>query len=46
MVMLGAMHYRTAGGLAVGDTSDRLVRRLKCSLVLFSEPHSPQAHQA
>ena len=40
MVMLGAMHYRTAGGLAVGDTSDRLVRRLKCSLVLFSEPHS------
>ncbi|MDJ0687239.1 MAG: cation:proton antiporter [Xenococcaceae cyanobacterium MO_188.B32] len=40
MVVLGAMHYRTAGGLAVGDTSDRLVRRLKCSLVLFSEPHS------
>ena len=39
MVILGAIRYQTAGGLAVGDTSDRLVRKLKCSLVLFSEPH-------
>ncbi len=39
MVILGAVRYRTAGGLAVGDTSDRLIRKLKCSLVLFSEPH-------
>ena len=40
MVILRSMRYRTAGGLAVSDVSDRLVRKLNCSLVLFGEPSS------
>ncbi|NJK70539.1 MAG: universal stress protein [Microcoleus sp. SU_5_3] len=39
MVVLRSMRRRTAGGLAVSDISDRVVKALKCSIVLFGEPH-------
>ncbi|MEM7725657.1 MAG: cation:proton antiporter [Cyanobacteria bacterium P01_A01_bin.45] len=40
MVILSAFRRRTAGGLAVGDVTARLLRELDCSIVLFGEPHS------
>ena len=39
MVVLRSMRRRTAGGLSVSDISDRVIRDLLCSIVLFGEPH-------
>ena len=39
LVILRSMRRRTAGGLAVSDVSDRLVRQLNSSFILFGEPH-------
>ncbi len=38
LVVLRSMRRRTAGGLAVSDISDRVIRQLKCSFILFGEP--------
>ena len=38
LVILRSIRRRTAGGLAVSDTSDRLVRQLETSFVMFGEP--------
>ena len=38
LVILRSTRRRTAGGLAVSDLSDRLVRQLDTSFVLFGEP--------
>ena len=38
LVILRSTRLRTAGGLAVSDLSDRLVRQLDTSFVLFGEP--------
>lgn len=40
MVILRSMRRRTAGGLSVSDVTTRVVKELKCSMVLFGEPHS------
>lgn len=39
LVILRSTRLRTAGGLAVSDVSDRLVRQLDSSFILFGEPH-------
>ena len=39
LVILRSIRRRTAGGLAVSDLSDRLVRQLNSSFILFGEPH-------
>ena len=39
LVILRSTRLRTAGGLAVSDVSDRLVRQLNSSFILFGEPH-------
>lgn len=39
LVVLRSTRLRTAGGLAVSDISDRLVRQLNSSFILFGEPH-------
>ena len=39
LVVLRSTRLRTAGGLAVSDVSDRLVRQLNSSFILFGEPH-------
>ena len=39
LVILRSIRRRTAGGLAVSDISDRLIRQLKTSFILFGEPH-------
>ncbi|VEP15411.1 Na(+)/H(+) antiporter NhaS5 [Hyella patelloides LEGE 07179] len=39
MVVLRSMRRRTAGGLAVSDISDRIVKDIQCSIVLFGESH-------
>ena len=38
LVVLRSMRRRTAGGLAVSDISDRVVKGVHCSTVLFGEP--------
>ena len=40
MVILRSMRRRTAGGLAVSDVTNKLLSSIKCSMVLFGEPHS------
>ena len=40
MVILRSVRRRTAGGLAVSDVTNRIIQELKCSMVLFGEPHS------
>ena len=39
LVILRSLRLRTAGGLAVSSISDRLIRQLKTSFILFGEPH-------
>ena len=39
LVILRSTRLRTAGGLAVSDVSDRLVKQLDSSFILFGEPH-------
>jgi nucleotide-binding universal stress UspA family protein len=39
LIVLRSMRRRTAGGLAVSEISDPLIRQLKCSFVLFGEPN-------
>jgi Kef-type K+ transport system membrane component KefB/nucleotide-binding universal stress UspA family protein len=39
LVVLRSMRRRTAGGLAVSDISDPVIRQLKCSFILFGEPN-------
>ena len=39
LVILRSTRLRTAGGLAVSDISDRLIRQLNSSFILFGEPH-------
>ncbi|MCC0177867.1 cation:proton antiporter [Waterburya agarophytonicola K14] len=39
LVILRSIRRRTAGGLAVSDISDRLIRQLNTSFILFGEPH-------
>ena len=39
LVILRSTKLRTAGGLAVSDISDRLIRQLNSSFILFGEPH-------
>jgi Kef-type K+ transport system membrane component KefB/nucleotide-binding universal stress UspA family protein len=40
MVVLRSTRRRTVGGLAVSDISDRVIKAVNCSMVLFGEPHS------
>lgn len=40
LVVLRSMRRRTAGGLAVSDVTNEVLKELNCSLVLFGEPHS------
>lgn len=40
LVILRSMRRRTAGGLAVSDVTTRVIKDLRCSVVLFGEPHS------
>lgn len=40
LVVLRSARRRTAGGLAVSDVTTEVIRELKCSLVLFGEPHT------
>ncbi len=40
LVVLRSMRRRTAGGLAVSDVTNQVLKELNCSLVLFGEPHS------
>ncbi len=40
LIVLRSMRRRTAGGLAVSDVTNEVLKELKCSLVLFGEPHS------
>jgi len=39
LAILRSVRLRTAGGLAVSNISDRLVRQLNTSFILFGEPH-------
>ena len=39
LVILRSLRHRTAGGLAVSSISDRLIRQLETSFILFGEPH-------
>ncbi len=39
LVILRSVRRRTAGGLAVSNISDRVIRKLECSSILFGEPH-------
>ncbi|MDC0833627.1 sodium:proton antiporter [Leptolyngbya valderiana BDU 20041] len=39
MVVLCSRRRRTAGGLAVSDVAEKLLKQLNCSMVLFGEPH-------
>ena len=39
LVILRSIRRRTAGGLAVSDISDRLIKQLDTSFILFGEPH-------
>jgi Kef-type K+ transport system membrane component KefB/nucleotide-binding universal stress UspA family protein len=39
MVVLRSMRRHTVAGLAVSDISDRIIKAVNCSLVLFGEPH-------
>lgn len=40
LAVLRSYRRRTAGGLAVSDTTAEVLNQLTCSLVLFGEPHS------
>jgi Kef-type K+ transport system membrane component KefB/nucleotide-binding universal stress UspA family protein len=40
LAILRSMRRRTAGGLAVSDVTTEVIKKLRCSLVLFGEPHS------
>ncbi|MEC4805001.1 MAG: cation:proton antiporter [Jaaginema sp. PMC 1079.18] len=40
MVIMRSMRRRTAGGLAVSNITTEVIKQLRCSLVLFGEPHS------
>ncbi|MGB3494124.1 MAG: universal stress protein, partial [Elainellaceae cyanobacterium] len=40
LVVLRSVRRRTAGGLAVSDVTTEAIRELKCSIVLFGEPHT------
>ncbi|MGC9506141.1 cation:proton antiporter [Baaleninema sp.] len=39
MVVLCSRRRRTAGGLAVSDVAEQLLKQITCSMVLFGEPH-------
>lgn len=40
LVILRSFRRRTAGGLAVSDITTEVLKKLRCSLVLFGQPHS------
>lgn len=40
LVILRSIRRRTAGGLAVSNVTTKVIEELKCSLILFGEPHS------
>ena len=40
LLVLRSLRRRTAGGLAVSDISDRVIRGIDCSVVLFGEPQN------
>ncbi|MCT7964425.1 cation:proton antiporter [Laspinema sp. D1] len=40
MVILRSIRRRTAGGLTVSNVTTKVIEELKCSLILFGEPHS------
>ncbi|MGL5193444.1 MAG: cation:proton antiporter [Chroococcales cyanobacterium] len=40
MVILRSIRRRTAGGLSVSNVTTQVIEELKCSLILFGEPHS------
>ena len=40
MVILRSIRRRTAGGLTVSNVTTQVIEQLKCSLILFGEPHS------
>jgi Kef-type K+ transport system membrane component KefB len=40
LVILRSVRRRTAGGLAVSDVTTEVLNEIRCSLVLFGEPHS------
>ncbi|MCT7976879.1 cation:proton antiporter [Laspinema olomoucense] len=40
LVILRSIRRRTAGGLAISNVTTKVIEELKCSLILFGEPHS------
>jgi len=40
LIILRSMRRRTAGGLAVSDVTNQVIKEISCSMVLFGEPHS------
>lgn len=40
LVIVRSMRRRTAGGLAVSDITDKIIKEVSCSMVLFGEPNS------
>ncbi|MCT7986255.1 cation:proton antiporter [Laspinema sp. A4] len=40
MVILRSIRRRTAGGLTVSNVTTQVIEELKCSLIVFGEPHS------
>lgn len=40
LVILRSFRRRTAGGLAVSDITTEVLKKIRCSLVLFGQPHS------
>jgi Kef-type K+ transport system membrane component KefB/nucleotide-binding universal stress UspA family protein len=40
LVVLRAVRYRTAGGLAVSEVTTQVIKELECSIVLLGEPRS------
>lgn len=40
LVILRSIRRRTAGGLTVSNVTTKVIEELKCSLILFGEPHS------
>ncbi|MGP1385605.1 MAG: cation:proton antiporter domain-containing protein [Thainema sp.] len=40
LVILRSTRRRTAGGLAVSDVTTQVIKELRCSVILFGEPHT------
>ncbi|MGJ3249604.1 MAG: cation:proton antiporter [Elainellaceae cyanobacterium] len=40
LVILRSLRRRTAGGLSVSDVTTNVIKDIRCSLILFGEPHA------